>query len=206
MEYQVTKFPGFKASSAKVKLDKAMFDVPFNNDLVHQVITSYQHNGRQASRKTLSRAGDTHKPWRQKGTGRARAGSRRAPHWRGGGDAFAKEPGVHQKKVNQKMYRKAMLCILSEHARRGSLVVLKDLVIDKVSTKQFVASLGEMASKAPLVMVLDKIDMNLLLSSRNLHNVALMDPCLLNPYDGYRAQVLVITEDAITQLKEQYHA
>ena len=142
MELSVVK-PG-NADAGTVSVSDVAFAREFNEDLVHQVVTAYLSGARQGTRAQKNRSdvrGGGAKPWRQKGTGRARAGTRSSPIWRSGGVTFAARPQDHTKKVNKKMYRAALQSILSELARQERLIVVEDLVVDKPKTKELVAQL-----------------------------------------------------------------
>ena len=137
-------------ASGTVEVSEVTFGREFNEALVHQVVTAHLAGGRQGTRKHKNRSevsGGGKKPWRQKGTGRARAGSTRSPIWRGGGVTFAAKPMDHSKKVNKKMYHGAMQAILSELVRQERLVVVEDFTIDAPKTKVFSEKLKELESK-----------------------------------------------------------
>ena len=158
---------------ATVSVSEATFGREFNEDLVHQVVTAYFAGARQGTKAQKNRAdvsGGGRKPWRQKGTGRARAGTIRSPLWRSGGVTFAARPRDHSQKVNRKMYRAAIRAILSELARQDRLVLVQDFVIDQPKTKELHARLCALGLTNVLI-VTDDVSQSLWLSSRNLHQV-----------------------------------
>jgi len=159
---------------------------------------------RQGSRAQKTRAevrGGGRKPWRQKGTGRARAGSIRSPIWRGGGKVFAARPQDHSQKVNRKMYRGAMRCILSELIRQGRLVVCESFVLELPRTKELLTRLKELDLRSVLV-VAEEIDENLYLASRNLKDVDVSDVSALDPVSLISHEKVLVTVGALKKLEE----
>ena len=182
MDLQVV-MPGMKAAKDMVSVSDDSFGRDFNESLVHQVVVTYLAGGRQGSVKQKTRAevrGGGRKPFRQKGTGRARAGSTRSPLWRGGGKTFAAVPQDHSRKINKKMYRGAMQCIVSELIRQDRLVVVDDFKLDDHKTKSLLAKLNEFQLDNVLI-VSEQVDKNLYLASRNLHGVDVMDADGVDP-------------------------
>jgi len=170
-------------SGAAVELSEVAFGKDFNEALVHQVVTAYLAGARQGTRAQKNRAevsGGGKKPWRQKGTGRARAGSIRSPIWRGGGKAHAAVPQNWEQKVNRKMYRGAMQCILAELVRQERLVLIEDITVSSPKTKELVEKLKGLGIDNALI-VTDAVDENLYLAARNLPNVAVIDTAAIDP-------------------------
>ena len=170
------------------------------------VVVAYLAGGRQGSKAQKSRAevsGGGKKPFRQKGTARARAGSIRSPIWRGGGKTFAARPQDWTQKVNRKMYRGAMQCILAELVRQERLVLVEELTVSAPKTRELAAKLGELNASRALI-VTDSLDENLYLSSRNLTNVLVIEAAQADPYSLVRFKKIVITRDAVKQLEEQW--
>jgi len=170
-------------SGAAVELSEVAFGKEFNEALVHQVVTAYLAGGRQGTRAQKTRAevsGGGKKPFKQKGTGRARAGSIRSPLWRGGGKIFAAKPQDWAQKVNRKMYRGAMQCILAELVRQDRLILVEDISVSGPKTKELVAKLKSLGAENALI-VTEAIDENLYLAARNLPNVAVIDTAAIDP-------------------------
>lgn len=191
----------------KKKLDVAdeTFGAEFNEALIHQVVTAHRAQARSGTKaqKTRSdaRGGGT-KPWRQKGTGRARAGSTRSPIWVGGGRAFAAKPRKFDQKINRKMYGAAMRSILSELLRQERLVVVDDFVCAEARTREFVGKLAELGLASALVVV-DEYDTNTCLAARNLPDVDILDLREVNPVSLIRYPAVVATSKAIEGLEEK---
>lgn len=191
-------------ASAKVEVSDATFGKEFNEALVHQVVNAFLAGGRQGSRAQKSRsdvAGGGKKPWRQKGTGRARAGTIRSPIWVGGGKTFAARPQDWSQKVNRKMYRGAMKSILSELVRQGRLIVVEGLGIEQPKTKAFLSKMKELDVSNALI-VSDDVDSNLYLSARNVPHVEVSDVAGINPVSLVAYEKVVITVAALKQLEE----
>ena len=183
--------------------DKA-FGAGFNESLIHQVAVSFMAGARQGTRAQKSRSdvrGGGSKPWRQKGTGRARAGTIRSPIWRSGGKTFAAVPQNHAQKVNRKMYRGAMRSILSELARKKRLIVVSDFVIAEAKTKLMVARLGELNVTNALI-VADDADQKLYLSSRNIPHIDVRDISGVDPVSLIAHDHVVMTVAAIQKIEE----
>ena len=203
MELSIAK-PGNGAAEGTVQVSDVAFAREFNEDLVHQVVTAYLAGARQGTRAQKTRAevsGGGKKPWRQKGTGRARAGTTRSPIWRSGGVTFAAKPQDHGQKVNRKMYRAAMRSIFSELARQDRLVVLEDLVLEAPKTKLLVKSLGEYGADSALVIT-SEVNGNLYLASRNLHNVDVRDVKGVDPVSLIGYEKVVVTVAALKEVEE----
>ncbi len=170
-------------SGAAVELSEVAFGKEFNEALVHQVVTAYLAGGRQGTRAQKSRAevsGGGKKPFKQKGTGRARAGSIRSPIWRGGGKTFAAKPQDWEQKVNRKMYRGAMQCILAELVRQDRLILVEDFTVDAPKTKDLLAKL-QVFGLANVLIITEAVDENLYLAARNLPHVAVIDTAAVDP-------------------------
>ena len=170
-------------SGSAVELSEVAFGREFNEALVHQVVTAYLAGGRQGSKAQKSRgdvSGGGKKPFRQKGTGRARAGSIRSPIWVGGGKTFAARPQDWSQKVNRKMYRGAMQCILAELVRQDRLVLVEEFAIDAPKTKELLAKLNDLNAVRALI-VTDAVDENLYLAARNLPHVDVVDAAAIDP-------------------------
>ena len=202
MELSVVK-PGNKAAGT-VAVSEANFAREYNEALVHQVVTAYLSGARQGTRAQKTRsevAGGGKKPWRQKGTGRARAGTIRSPIWRSGGVTFAAKPQDHSQKVNRKMYRAAMRSILSELARSERLVIVEALDVEQPKTKLLVETLKGYGVDNVLI-VADSVDKNLYLASRNLHKVDVRDVEGVDPVSLIAFDKVMITVDAIKKFEE----
>ena len=170
-------------SGSAVELSEVAFGREFNEALVHQVVTAYLAGGRQGSKAQKSRgdvSGGGKKPFRQKGTGRARAGSIRSPIWVGGGKTFAARPQDWSQKVNRKMYRGAMQCILAELVRQDRLVLVEEFAVEAPKTKELLAKLNDLNAVRALI-VTDAVDENLYLAARNLPHVDVVDAAAIDP-------------------------
>lgn len=180
------------------------FGREFNEDLVHQAVTAYLAGARQGTKAQKNRAevsGGGRKPWRQKGTGRARAGTIRSPLWRSGGTTFAAKPRDHGQKINRKMYRAAMRSILSELARQGRLVVVDDFVVAQPKTKELCGKLGELGLNDVLI-VTEAISENLQLSARNLHRVEVSEVAAVDPVRLIGHEKVLMTVPAVKKFEE----
>ncbi|HEX4909981.1 MAG: 50S ribosomal protein L4 [Pseudomonadota bacterium] len=187
-----------------INVSEVAFGREFNEALVHQVVTAYLAGGRAGTVQQKTRAevsGGGKKPWKQKGTGRARAGSIRSPLWRGGGKTFAARPQDWSQKVNKKMYRGAICAILSELVRQGRLIVVDSFAVDAPKTKQLVAKLAGMGV-ADALIVTDNVDENLYLAARNLHTVDVVDPNAVDPVSLIAFDKVIMTVGAVKQFEE----
>jgi large subunit ribosomal protein L4 len=203
MDLKLTTATG-KASTKTVAVSDANFGREFNEALIHQVVTAYLAGGRSGTRKTKNRSdasGGGAKPWRQKGTGRARAGTIRSPIWRSGGHTFALRPQDHSQKVNKKMYRSAMQCILSELVRQDRLSVVDKFEVKGPKTKELVKKLAGM-NFASGVIVTDDATNDLFLSARNLNNVTVLEIGDLNPVSLVGSENIVVTVGALQKIEE----
>ena len=202
MELNVVK-PG-NADAGKVSVSDVAFAKEYNEDLVHQVVTAYMAGARQGTRAQKNRSavsGGGKKPWRQKGTGRARAGTIRSPIWRAGGVTFAAQPQDHSQKVNRKMYRAALRTIMSELARQDRLMVVESLDLEQPKTKLLVEQLGGYGVDNALI-VSTEVNENLYLASRNLHKVDVRDVDGVDPVSLIAHEKVIVTVDAVKKFEE----
>ncbi len=202
MELSVLKSGSSEAGS--VSVSDVTFAREYNEDLVHQVVTAYLAGARQGTRAQKNRAavsGGGKKPWRQKGTGRARAGTIRSPIWRSGGVTFAAQPQDHSHKVNRKMYRAAMRSIMSELARQDRLMVVESLDLEAPKTKLLVKHLSDYGVENVLI-VCAELDENLYLAARNLHAVEVLDVEGVDPVSLVGHDKVMITVDAVKKFEE----
>lgn len=194
------------AGGKSVEVNEAVFGTEYNEALIHQIVTAFMAGARQGSKQQKSRAdvsGSNIKPWKQKGTGRARAGSRRSPIWRKGGVTFAARPRSYDQKVNRKMYRIAIRSILSELVRSERLIGIESISCPTPKTKDLLANLKKWGVGEHALIVTNEADMNLMLAARNLPHVdvctaADVDPVALIGYD-----TILMTVDAIKQIEEK---
>ena len=181
-----------------------VFGADFNEPLIHQVVVAYMAGGRAGTKAQKGRSdvrGGGRKPWRQKGTGRARAGTIRSPIWRGGGKIFPATTRDFSQKVNRKMYRAALRSILSELGRQERLVVVDGFELDAPKTKRLIAKMADLGVERGLI-VATEVTQNLHLASRNLHTVDVCDVNGLNPVALVGADKVVITVEALKQVEE----
>lgn len=187
-----------------VEVSEVAFGREFNEALVHQVVVAFMAGARQGTKAQKNRSdvrGGGRKPWRQKGTGRARAGTIRSPIWRGGGTTFAARPQDHSQKVNRKMYRGAMCSILSELVRQDRLIVVESFTLDAPKTKGLLARLGELELQSVLI-VTEELDENLYLSARNLKDVDVRDVAATDPVSLLSHEKVLITVAALKKFEE----
>jgi large subunit ribosomal protein L4 len=193
------------AANGTVAASADLFGRDFNENLVHQVVTAYQANARSGNRAQKGRSDiqkSTKKPWRQKGTGRARAGMASSPLWRGGGKIFPNSPDENfSHKVNKKMYRAGMAAILSQLVRENRLTVIDNISLDSPKTKALSLKLKSMGLENVLIIT-DNMDENLLLSSRNLQNVLVLEAKHADPVSLVRFPSVVLTKAAVKQFEE----
>ena len=193
-----------KGNSGTVEVSDVAFGKEYNQDLVHQAVTAYLAGARQGTRAQKNRAavsGGGRKPWAQKGSGRARAGTIRSPIWRSGGVTFAAQPQDHSQKLNRKMYRAALRSIISELARQERLVVVEAFDLEAPKTKDLVQKLGEYNLKDVLI-VTKEVSENLYLSSRNLHKVDVRDVVGVDPVSLIRFEKVLVTVPALKKIEE----
>lgn len=191
-------------SKKKIAVSESVFDAEYKESLVHQLVTAYLAGGRSGTKAQKNRArvsGGGAKPWNQKGSGRARAGTIRSPLWRSGGVTFAARPRNYSQKVNKKMYRAGLRSIFSELARQERLMIVDDITVDAPKTRQLVAKLKELGVSKTLI-VTETGDEKLYLSARNLWNVEVTDVAGLNPVNLVGFEKIVITVGAIRAIEE----
>lgn len=187
-----------------ISISNEVFSKEFNESLVHQAVVSFMAAARQGSAKQKNRSevrGGGKKPYRQKGTGRARAGTIRSPLWRGGGVTFAARPRDFSKKINKKMYRAAIKSIFSELVRQNRLVAIEKPVLEKPKTKEIANYLKEF-SLSKVLIIIDELDMNLYLSARNIPNVDVITVKEINPVNLIKSHKVAVTSEALKQIEE----
>ena len=187
-----------------ISISNDVFSKEFNESLIHQAVVSFMAASRQGSAKQKNRSevrGGGKKPYRQKGTGRARAGTIRSPLWRGGGVTFAARPRDYSKKLNKKMYRAAIKSIFSELVRQNRLVAIEKPVLKKPKTKEIASFLNEF-SLSKVLIIIDELDMNLYLSTRNIPNVDVITVREINPVNLLKPQKVAVTSEALKQIEE----
>ena len=187
-----------------ISISNEVFSKEFNESLVHQAVVSFMAAARQGSAKQKNRSevrGGGKKPYRQKGTGRARAGTIRSPLWRGGGVTFAARPRDFSKKINKKMYRAAIKSIFSELVRQNRLVAIEKPLLEKPKTKEIANFLKEFALSKVLIII-DELDMNLYLSARNIPNVDVITVKEINPVNLIKSHKVAVTSEALKQIEE----
>ena len=193
-----------KGNEGTVQVSEAAFGKEFNQDLVHQTVVAFLAGARQGTRAQKTRSavsGGGRKPFREKGTVRARAGTIRSPIWRGGGVTFAAQPQDHSQKLNRKMYRSALRSIVSELARQDRLIVVQDFSLETPKTKALIAKLAEFGLREALI-VTEEVNENLYLSSRNLHKVEVCDAAALDPVSLINFDKVLVTVAALKKLEE----
>ncbi|RZO28562.1 MAG: 50S ribosomal protein L4 [SAR86 cluster bacterium] len=187
-----------------ISISNDVFSKEFNESLIHQAVVSFMASSRQGSAKQKNRSevrGGGKKPYRQKGTGRARAGTIRSPLWRGGGVTFASRPRDFSKKINKKMYRAAIKSIFSELVRQNRLVAIEKPTLKKPKTKEVASFLNEF-SLSKVLIITDELDMNLYLSARNIPNVDVITVREINPINLLKPQKVAVTGEALKQIEE----
>ena len=187
-----------------ISISNEVFSKEFNESLIHLAVISFMSTSRQGSSKQKNRSevrGGGKKPYRQKGTGRARAGTIRSPLWRGGGVTFASRPRDFSKKINKKMYRAAIKSIFSELVRQNRLVAIEKPVLKKPKTKEIASFLNEF-SLSKVLIITDELDMNLYLSARNIPNVDVITVREINPVNLLKPQKVAVTGEALKQIEE----
>jgi large subunit ribosomal protein L4 len=206
MQLDVLNEQGLAAS--KVDAPETVFGREYNEALVHQIVVAFQANARQGTRAQKDREQvkhSTRKPFKQKGTGRARAGMTSSPLWRGGGRIFPNMPDENfTHKVNKKMYRAGMACILSLLAREGRLSVVESLKLDTPKTKQLADKFKSMKLDSSVLVIADEVDDNLYLASRNLKNVWVIEPRYADPVALLKFKKVLVTKGAFEQFKEMF--
>ena len=193
-----------KDAQSALEVSDATFGREFNEALVHQVVVAYAAGARQGTRAQKTRSdvrGGGKKPWRQKGTGRARSGTIRSPIWVGGGVTFAARPQDHSQKVNKKMYRGAVKSILSELVRQDRLIVVEKFSVEAPKTQELKAKLKELDLKDVLIIT-EELDENLFLAARNLYKVDVRDVQGIDPVSLIAFDKVVVTADAVKKIEE----
>ena len=192
--------------SAKLAASDTVFGREYNEALVHQLVVAYQANARQGTRAQLNRRDVHHttkKPWRQKGTGRARSGMSSSPLWRGGGRTFPNTPDENfTQKINKKAYRAAMQTIFSQLAADGRLVVIDSISAETPKTKDFAAKLKALGAVEHVMVITAEVSDNLYLASRNLKNVLVVEPRYADPLSLIYYKKIVVTKDAVAKIEE----
>ena len=191
-------------NGGSVELAESAFAREYNEALVHQVVVAFMAAGRQGSRAQKNRSavsGGGKKPWRQKGTGRARAGTTRSPIWRSGGVTFAARPQDHSTKVNRKMYRGALRCIVSELIRQQRLVAVESFAVKAPKTKELIAQLKDLEISNGLIIT-EEVDENLFLAARNVKAVDVRDVEGIDPVSLISYDKVLITVPALKKLEE----
>lgn len=192
------------AGGNAIKVSEATFGRDFSEPLVHQVVTAYLAGGRAGTKAQKNRSdvrGGGRKPWRQKGTGRARAGTIRSPIWRGGGATFAARPQDHSQKVNRKMYRGALQVIFSELVRQDRLIVLDAIELSTPKTGEVLKKLTELGFEKGLIIT-PEVDGNLFLATRNVPKVYVLDVAGLDPVSLVSADKVIMTVEAVKKIEE----
>ncbi|MDD5269707.1 MAG: 50S ribosomal protein L4 [Candidatus Omnitrophica bacterium] len=193
-------------SVGKVELDKKVFNGEVNEAILHQVIRMYEANQRQGTADTKTRSevhGGGKKPWKQKGTGRARAGTSRSPLWRGGGKIFGPHPRDYSYSVPKSVKRLALISSLNAKVNDNDMIVLDDLKLEKPKTKEFAAMLGKIKAEQKPMIVLESKDQAVVRASRNIGNLLLRDYKALNAYEVLKQKKVVITHKALEALTKQ---
>lgn len=195
-------------AASKVDVPDTVFGRDYNEDLVHQVVVAYKANARQGTRAQKDREQVKHstkKPFKQKGTGRARAGMTSSPLWRGGGRIFPNMPDENfTQKLNKKMYRAGMASIFSQLAREGRLAVVESLTVDSPKTKALATRLKALNLASSVMVIADEVDENLYLASRNLANVLIVEPRYADPVSLVHYKKVLVTKAAMDKLKEMF--
>ncbi|MCK5716370.1 MAG: 50S ribosomal protein L4 [Thiomargarita sp.] len=192
-------------STSLVTVSDKVFDVKLNEPLIHQTVIAYLAGARAGTRSQKSRAeviGSGKKPWRQKGTGRARAGTVKSPLWRGGGITFAAKPADHSQKLNKKMYQGALRSLLSELVRQTRLLIVEQFTLDKPKTKSLVAQLKALNLNNVLIVTENK-EKNLHLGARNLHHVDITEAMTVDPVSLLKFEKVLITVAALKKMEER---
>ncbi|MBP3194493.1 MAG: 50S ribosomal protein L4 [Cardiobacteriaceae bacterium] len=195
----------FKNASGSVAVEDSVFAAEFNESLVHQIVVSYLAGGRSGTKAQKTRSevsGGGVKPWKQKGTGRARAGTIRSPLWRTGGITFAAKPRDYSQKVNRKMYRGALRAIFSELNRQNRLVALNSLALAEAKTKKYLEFAAQNQLNESVLFIAGEVDTNFYLASRNVPKVTVIDVESINPVVLLRHEQVVVDEAALKKISE----
>ena len=197
------------AEAGTMNLDDSVFAVEFNEPLVHQVVVAQQNNARQGTKSTLTRTevrGGGIKPWRQKGTGRARQGSIRSPQWTGGGVVFAPKPRDFSQKINKQMKRGALCCALSDKFSENAMIVVDEIKLEAAKTKEMVAVMKALGVEKRALLVVTDADEAVVRAANNIPNVTTINSALINVYDVMANEKLVMTKSAVEKIEEAYKA
>ena len=197
------------AEAGTMNLDDSVFAVEFNEALVHQVVVAQQNNARQGTKSTLTRTevrGGGVKPWRQKGTGRARQGSIRSPQWTGGGVVVAPKPRDFSQKVNKQMKRGALCCALSDKVACDAMVVVDEIKLAAAKTKEMVAVMKALGVEKRALLVVTDADEAVVRAANNIPTVTTVNSALINVYDVMANEKLVMTKSAVEKIEEAYKA
>ncbi|MDA1107096.1 MAG: 50S ribosomal protein L4 [Proteobacteria bacterium] len=194
-----------KQAPAVMQVSDTAFGVEFNETLVHQVVTAYLAAGRAGTHAQKTRSevrGGGKKPWAQKGSGRARAGTSRSPLWRGGGKTFAAVTGDYSQKVNKKMYSRALCSILSELARQNRLTVVEEFALERIKTQDLIDKIATLGLGDNVLIVTDQADEKLMLSARNLHKIGVCNVKTVDPVSLVGFEKVLMTVGAIKQFEK----
>lgn len=192
--------------SGAMTVNEAVFGAPYNEALIHQTVTAYLAGARSGTAAQKTRAevrGSTAKPWKQKGTGRARAGHVRSPIWRGGGVTFAAKTSDYSQKLNKKMYRGALRAIFSELLRQDRLIAVDTFDAATPKTRDLLAQLKSV-NPAKVLIITDEVSDNLWLAARNIHTIRLADTSSLEPVSLVWADKIIVTRAALTEIEERF--
>ena len=192
-------------TKSKLQLNKDVFSYAYNEGLVHQAVVTYMNNARSGNSAQKTRAevrGGGKKPWNQKGTGRARAGTIRSPLWRSGGVTFASKKRDYSQKLNKKMYKRALRSIISELCRTGNLVVVSDFQCESHKTNDFINKMNQLSINNALI-IMNEVGESEYLGSRNLIDYDICDVTTIDPVSLLRFEKVVVTEAAIKKIEEQ---
>jgi len=191
----------------EIDLNDNVFGVEVNKHVLHLAVVQYLANQRQGTQSTKTRAevrGGGRKPWRQKGTGRARQGSIRSPQWTGGGVVFAPKPRDHSFKLNKKVKRLALKCALTTKVNENKFIVLDDINLSEIKTKQMVSILNNVKAAPKTLVVMPEANRNVVLSARNIAGVKTASVNTINPYDILKYETFVVTKAAVNKIEEVY--
>lgn len=195
--------------TGEMELNAAVFGIEPNMTVVHAAVKNYLANQRQGTQSTLTRAevrGGGIKPWRQKGTGRARQGSIRSPQWTGGGVVFAPKPRDFSQKVNKQMKRGALCCVLSDKVAENAMVVVDEIKLEAAKTKEMVAVMKALGVEKRALLVVTDADEAVVRAANNIPNVTTINSTLINVYDVMANEKLVMTKSAVEKIEEAYKA
>lgn len=204
---KVTMFNTSGKEAGTIELNESVFGQDYNEALIHQVVVAQLANKRQGTKSSLTRAevrGGGRKPWRQKGTGRARQGTIRAPQWIKGGVVFAPKPRDFSKKINKVAKREALKSVLSEKLRIGEMKVLNELNLKEAKTKEMAAILNALNLNERTLLVLDQDSETIIRAARNIENLMTINAALINVYDVVANKNFLITAEAVKQIEEAY--